>query len=111
MVLEVCTKTDSVEPLQRFDAQILKGAMILVHPFIDNFSDNLVFLSFYWLKTIEREREKERDMITRSCEYERESCSKVVIKWLYRYHISFKSLDHLCCKRTRPNFINKKWIC
>jgi len=35
-----------------------------------------VFLFSYWLKTMERE--KVREMITTSCEYERESCSKVV---------------------------------
>jgi len=62
-------------------------AMIFVHPFINNFGDNLVFLSFYWLKTMEREKGRER--IITSCEYERESCQKIVKKWLYKYHFSF----------------------
>jgi len=34
------------------------------------------------------EREKGREMITTECEYERENCSKVVTKWLYKYHFS-----------------------
>jgi len=34
------------------------------------------------------EREKGRERIRMSCEYERESCPKVVIKWLYNYHFS-----------------------
>jgi len=43
----------------------------------NNFGDNLIFLSFYWSKTMEREKERER--IRMSCEYERESCLKLVI--------------------------------
>ena len=35
------------------------------------------------------EREKGRERITTSCEYERESCPKVVKKWLSKYHFSF----------------------
>ncbi|AES69278.1 hypothetical protein MTR_3g026800 [Medicago truncatula] len=61
-------------------------AMIFVHPFHDNFSDNIISLSSYRLKTMERE--KGREMIRPSCEYERESCTKVVTKWLYKYHFS-----------------------
>jgi len=38
------------------------------------------------------EREKGREIIRTSCEYERESCIKVVIKWLYKYHFSLKNL-------------------
>jgi hypothetical protein len=34
------------------------------------------------------EREKGRERITTSCEYERESCQKVVKKWLSKYHFS-----------------------
>jgi hypothetical protein len=34
------------------------------------------------------EREKERERITILCEYERESCPKVVKKWLSKYHFS-----------------------
>ena len=60
--------------------------MIFIHIFIDNFGDNLVSLSFYWLKTMEREKRRER--ILTSCKYERESCQKVVTKWLYKYHFS-----------------------
>jgi len=52
--------------------------MIFGHLFDDNFIDNLVFLSFYRSKTMEREKGKERMRVT--CEYERESCSKVVKK-------------------------------
>jgi len=52
--------------------------MIFVHPFNDNFGDNLVFLSFYWSKTMERE--KGRESIVKSCEYEKKSCQKVVTK-------------------------------
>jgi hypothetical protein len=37
------------------------------------------------------EREKGRERITTSCEYEKESCSKVVKKWLSRYHFSFNN--------------------
>jgi len=57
---------------------VKKRAMIFIHPFNDNFSDNLVFLSSYWSKTMERE--KGREMIRTSCEYERESYSKIVTK-------------------------------
>jgi hypothetical protein len=35
------------------------------------------------------EREKERERIKTTCEYEREKCQKVVTKWLYIYHFSF----------------------
>jgi hypothetical protein len=35
------------------------------------------------------EREKGRERVTISCEYERESCPKVVKKWLSKYHFSF----------------------
>jgi len=52
--------------------------MIFVYLFINNFNDNFVFLSFYWLKAMERE--KGREIITISYEYERESCSKVFTK-------------------------------
>jgi len=61
--------------------------VIFVHSIDDNFGDNLAFLSFYWSKTMEREKGRER--IRMSCEYERKSCPKVVIKWLYKYHFSF----------------------
>jgi len=64
---------------------ILKSA-----PFHYNFSDNLVFLSSYWSKIMEREKGRER--IRTSCEYERESCTKVLTKWLYKYHFSIKKL-------------------
>jgi hypothetical protein len=60
--------------------------VIFLHPFDDNFVDNLVFLISYWSKTIEREKGRER--ITTSCEYERESCQKIVKKWLSKYHFS-----------------------
>jgi hypothetical protein len=60
--------------------------MIFVHPFDENFGDNLAFLPSYWSKTMEREKRRER--IKMSCEYERESCPKVVAKWLYKYHFS-----------------------
>ena len=61
---------------------IEKRGMIFVHLFIDNFEDSHVFLSFYWSKTIGREKERERIRIT--CEYERENCQKL----LYKYHFS-----------------------
>ena len=35
--------------------------MIFVHPFNDNFNDNLVFFSFYRSKTIERKKRKRED--------------------------------------------------
>ncbi|KEH17381.1 hypothetical protein MTR_0019s0130 [Medicago truncatula] len=31
-----------------------------------------------------------------SCEYERENCSKVVAKWLYKYHFSRKIYANEC---------------
>jgi len=34
----------------------INRAMILVHPFIDNFSDILAILSLSWLKTMESEK-------------------------------------------------------
>ena len=34
------------------------------------------------------EREKGRERIRATCEYERESCPKIVKKWLYKYHFS-----------------------
>jgi hypothetical protein len=40
------------------------------------------------------EREKGRERITTSCEYERENCPKVVEKWLSKYHFS-KKKGHL----------------
>lgn len=52
----------------------------IVHQFYNNFSDNLVFLSSYWLKTMEREKRRER--ITISHENERKlfkSCHKMVV--------------------------------
>ncbi len=52
--------------------------MIFEYLFNDNFGDNPGFLSSYWSKTMKREKERER--IRTSCEYERESCSKVVTK-------------------------------
>jgi hypothetical protein len=37
-------------------------------------------------------REKKgRERITTSCEYERESCPKVVKKWLSKYHFSISN--------------------
>jgi hypothetical protein len=39
------------------------------------------------------DREKGRERITTSCEYERESCPKVVKKWLSKYHFSFKYVN------------------
>jgi len=63
----------------------------------DNFDDNFHFLSFYWSKTIEREKGRERIRI--KCEYERENCQKVVIKWLYKYHFStINTVVSLMCK-------------
>ena len=38
---------------------------------------------------INREREKGRERINTSCEYERKSCTKIIIKWLYKYHFSY----------------------
>jgi len=43
--------------------------VIFVHLIDDNFGDNLDFLSSYWSKTMERE--KGREKIKMSCEYER----------------------------------------
>jgi len=34
--------------------------VIFVHPIDDNFGDNFIFLSFYWSKTMEREKGRER---------------------------------------------------
>jgi len=44
---------------------IEKRGMIFVHLFIDNFEDSHVFLSFYWSKTIDREKGIEK--IKTSC--------------------------------------------
>jgi len=60
--------------------------MIFEQPFANNFDDNLSFLSSYWLKTMEREKGREEKKIM--CEYEKESCLKVVTKWMYIYHFS-----------------------
>jgi hypothetical protein len=38
-------------------------------------------------------REKKEERITTSCEYERESCPKVVKKWLSKDHFSKKILS------------------
>jgi hypothetical protein len=41
------------------------------------------------------EREKGRERIIILCEYERESCPKVVKKWLSKYHFSkYKCMHH-----------------
>jgi len=74
--------------LYHFRCVYVKSHKVVIfwHPFDDNFVDNLVFLTFYWSKTMERE--KVREKITTSCEYERESCPKVVKKWLSKYHFS-----------------------
>jgi len=39
-------------------------AMIFVHPFHDNYGDNLDFLCFYWSKIMRREKERERIIIS-----------------------------------------------
>jgi len=54
------------------------SAMIYVHLSNDNFGDNHVFLFSYWSTTMERE--KGREMIRTTCEYERESCQKMVVQ-------------------------------
>jgi len=36
------------------------------------------------------ERQKRRERVRIECEYEKESCLKVVTKWLYEYHFSKK---------------------
>jgi hypothetical protein len=38
---------------------VKRKTMIFVHPFNDNFDDNLVFLSSYWPKTMERKRKRD----------------------------------------------------
>jgi hypothetical protein len=60
--------------------------MIYVHLSNDNFVNNHDFLSSNWSKTMKRE--KGRDRIKTTCEYEREMCQMVVTKWLYIYHFS-----------------------
>jgi len=62
--------------------------MIFIWLFDDIFCDNL-FFSFYWLKIIERE--KEREMIRTSYKHEKKSCSKVISKYLYKYYYSIKN--------------------
>jgi len=42
-----------------FLQKIKNRVVIYVHPFENNFDDNLVFLSFYWSKPMEREKERE----------------------------------------------------
>jgi len=64
----------------------IQKKLIFEQPFCDNFGDNHVFLSSYWSKTMKREKGRER--IRTSCEYERENCPKVVTKWMYKYHFS-----------------------
>ena len=34
--------------------------MIFVQPFVDNFCNNLLFLSFYWSKIIEKKKEEKQ---------------------------------------------------
>ena len=41
----------------------VKTAMIFEQPFVNNFCDNLHFLSSYWPKTMEREKGRERKNI------------------------------------------------
>jgi hypothetical protein len=62
----------------KMNMKINHRGVIYVHLFEDNFHDKLVFLSSYWSKTMEREKRRERKRT--SCEYEIESCSKVVTK-------------------------------
>jgi len=62
----------------KMNMKINHRGVIYVHLFEDNFHDKLVFLSSYWSKTMEREKGRKR--IRESCEYERESCSKIVKK-------------------------------
>jgi hypothetical protein len=38
------------------DRVFIDGAMIFEQPFANNFYDNLLFLSFHWSKTMEREK-------------------------------------------------------
>jgi len=63
--------------------------MIFEQPFDDNLYDKCVFFSFYWPKTIERE--KRREKISASCEYKRENCLKIVTKWSFKYHFSLEN--------------------
>jgi len=70
---------------------ILGRVVIYVHPFEDNFDDNLVFLSSYWSNTMEREkgREEEKNIM---CVWERKlfkSYHKMVVQ------ISFLFLEPL----------------
>jgi hypothetical protein len=46
------------------------------------------------------EREKERERKT-SCEYERESCPKIIKKWLSKYHFSTKKAYRIHFKQQK----------
>jgi len=65
---------------------ILICVVIFVHPIDDNFGNNLAFLSSYWSKIMERKNGREG--IRMSSEHERESCPKIVTRWLCKYHFS-----------------------
>jgi len=68
----------SIHKLFNKVTNISERVMIFEQPFDDNFCDSLVFHFFYWSKSIEKEKGRER--ISTSCKYERESCLKVVTK-------------------------------
>jgi len=51
------------------------------------------FLSFYWTKTIERERRREK--IKRQWQYERKSCHKIVKKIVVQISFLFKKTKHV----------------
>lgn len=63
---------------QKYILAYKKWVVIFVHPIDDNFDDNLTFFSSYWSKTMKREKGRERIRISR--EYERENYPKVIVK-------------------------------
>jgi len=66
---------------------------VFAHLFNDNFDDNYVSLFFYWSKTMERE--KGREGIRTTSEYEIESCQKNCYKMIVQISFLFQKSQTL----------------
>ena len=76
--------------------------VIFEQQFHDNFCDNLLFLSSYSSKTIERENG--RESIRTSCEYKRENCTKIIKKMVVHYHFPIFLSTMLVKVNIKQNF-------
>jgi len=62
---------------------------------------------------LSKKKERKRKRENKNNMYERKSCQKVLIKWLYEYH--FSSLKYICARRSPHNLVcgsttDIKWL-